>query len=178
MNTKKAFLIEYYRTLTNLRSLRETLLNHSYVDRLEQPLSHWAMREDGQLSTALLGRTVKDLLDSPLEELSATYRIGPTKMRCLIRLLLRVRNGLPSAGIPAECQQPATERHPAADGGQGKKRRAAGSESEWQRSAEKSDQDRQIPKRNRRDGRSDEELAQPVRPNRVGRRKHQEPKQP
>jgi hypothetical protein len=55
------------------------------------------MPNDRRLPLAFLGRTIKDLLDTPFEELSATPGIGQKKISSLVKLLSRATKDHPPA---------------------------------------------------------------------------------
>ncbi len=65
------------------------LLDERFRDRWERPLDYWVLQNDRRLPLPLLGRSVRDLAQSPFEQLTATPGIGPKKMRMLLELLVR-----------------------------------------------------------------------------------------
>jgi hypothetical protein len=85
----KATSVDDYKIVSSFHSLRKTLLQEKFADRLDKPLAYWALPNDRRLPLAFLGRTVKDLLATPFEELSATPGIGQKKISSLVRLLSR-----------------------------------------------------------------------------------------
>src|SRR5271170_6898293 len=89
MKTNKVVSVEDYKIVSSFQTLRKTLLEDKFADRLEKPLAYWAMPNDRRLPLAFLGRTIKDLLETPFEELSATPGIGQKKISCLVKLLSR-----------------------------------------------------------------------------------------
>src|SRR3954453_13681070 len=74
---------------TNYETLRTTLLSEPYASRLSRPLAFWALPSDRRLPTAFLGRTLRDLLSQPFEQLAATAGIGRKKLETFIKLLVR-----------------------------------------------------------------------------------------
>src|SRR5262252_5821821 len=74
---------------TNYETLRATLLSEPYANRLSRPLAFWALPSDRRLPTALLGRTLRDLLNHSFDQLAATAGIGRRKLETLIKLLVR-----------------------------------------------------------------------------------------
>ena len=74
---------------TNYESLRSTLLNPKYADRLDRPLAFWALPSDRRLPTALLSRTLRDLFKHSFDELASTAGIGRKKLETFIKLLVR-----------------------------------------------------------------------------------------
>lgn len=74
---------------TNYQALQSTLLGEEFADRLDRPLAYWALPSDRRLPTALLGRSLRDLLGNSFDQLAATAGIGRRKLETLIRLLVR-----------------------------------------------------------------------------------------
>lgn len=97
MKMNKATSVEEYKIVSSFQSLRNTLLDEKFADRLEKPLAYWAMPNDRRLPLAFLGRTIKDLLATPFEELSATPGIGQKKISSLVKLLSRATKDQPPA---------------------------------------------------------------------------------
>jgi hypothetical protein len=97
MKTNKVVSVEDYKIVSSFQTLRKTLLDDRFADRLEKPLAYWAMPNDRRLPLAFLGRTIKDLLETPFEELSATPGIGQKKISCLVKLLSRATKDHPPA---------------------------------------------------------------------------------
>src|SRR5271155_2879155 len=95
MKPHKVTSAEDYKIVSSFQSLRKTLLEDKFADRLEKPLAYWAMPNDRRLPLAFLGRTIKDLLETPFEELSATPGIGQKKISCLVKLLSRATKDHP-----------------------------------------------------------------------------------
>jgi hypothetical protein len=103
MKMNKVTSVEDYKIVSSFQSLRKTLMDDKFADRLEKPLAYWALPNDRRLPLAFLGRTIKDLLDTPFEELSATPGIGQKKISSLVKLLSRATKDHPPAvpfGIP------------------------------------------------------------------------------
>ena len=89
MKVSKATSVEDYKIVSSFQSLRRTLLQDKFADRLEKPLAYWALPNDRRLPLAFLGRTLKDLLATPFDELAATPGIGQKKISSLVKLLSR-----------------------------------------------------------------------------------------
>src|SRR4029079_13306754 len=108
---------EDYKIVSNFQALRKQLLEDKYSDRLEKPLAYWALPNDRRLPLAFLGRTIRDLLAPPFEELSATPGIGQKKISSLVKLLSRATKDHPPA-VPFglneinETKKPATSQKP------------------------------------------------------------------
>jgi len=97
MKSHKVTSAEDYKIVSSFQSVRKTLLDEKFADRLEKPLAYWAMPNDRRLPLAFLGRTIKDLLATPFEELSATPGIGQKKISSLVKLLSRATKDQPPA---------------------------------------------------------------------------------
>lgn len=93
----KATSAEDYKLLSSFEAVRQTLLEEKFADRWERPLAFWALPNDRRLPLAFLGRTVKDLLSTPFDELSATPGIGHKKISSLVKLLQRATQDQPPA---------------------------------------------------------------------------------
>ncbi len=104
----RASSVEEYKLVGSFEHLRKTLLQDRYVDRWEKPLAYWALPNDRRLPLAFLGRTVKDLVTTPFEELKATPGIGQKKIHSFVNLLSRATKDHPPA-VPFE--QVASEEH-------------------------------------------------------------------
>ncbi len=103
MKMNKVTSVEDYKIVSSFQSLRKTLLDERFADRLEKPLAYWALPNDRRLPLAFLGRTIKDLLATPFEELSATPGIGQKKISSLVKLLSRATKDHPPVtpfGLP------------------------------------------------------------------------------
>ncbi len=95
--SNKVTSVEDYKIVSSFQSLRKTLLDDRFADRLEKPLAYSALPNDRRLPLAFLGRTIKDLLATPFEELSATPGIGQKKISSLVKLLSRATKDQPPA---------------------------------------------------------------------------------
>lgn len=95
MRMAKASSAEEFKLISSFESVRKTLLDQRFSDRLEKPLAYWALPNDRRLPLAFLGRTLQDLLHTPFEQLSATPGIGQKKITSLVKLLHRATNDNP-----------------------------------------------------------------------------------
>ncbi len=111
MKSHKVTSAEDYKIVSSFQTVRKTLLDEKYADRMERPLAYWAMPNDRRLPLAFLGRTIKDLLDTPFEELSATAGIGQKKISSLVKLLSRATKDHPPA-VPFGMNDLAEPRRP------------------------------------------------------------------
>ncbi|HEY2881129.1 MAG TPA: hypothetical protein VGJ15_01820 [Pirellulales bacterium] len=93
----KASSLEDYKQIDAFQSLR-TVLNEQFTDRLEKPLAYWALPSDRRLPLAFLGRSLRQLLDSPFESLASTPGIGRKKIDSMLRLLSRAAKQRPAVG--------------------------------------------------------------------------------
>lgn len=96
MRSSRTTSVEELQVVNRFKSLRTVLLSDPYAGCLDHPLAYWALPSDRRLPLALLGRTLRDLLNTPFAELAATPGIGQKKIRTLIMLLSRVTNTEPS----------------------------------------------------------------------------------
>jgi hypothetical protein len=87
--------VEDYNLVAHFERLRRSLLEAKADERLDKPLAYWALASDRRLPFAFLGRTLKDLLHTPFEELLATPGVGQKKICSLITLLSRAMKDVP-----------------------------------------------------------------------------------
>lgn len=85
----RAASVDDLKLSSSFQSIREILLQEKYADRLEKPLAFWALPADRRLPLAFLGRSLKDLLNTPFAELTATPGVGHKKLCSLVALLTR-----------------------------------------------------------------------------------------
>ncbi len=97
---------EEYKLIGNFHTVRKTLLQSRFNDRLDRPLAYWALPNDRRLPLAFLGRTLRNLLETPFEELAATPGIGQKKMGTLIKLLNRATKDQPRSTSDADSDPP------------------------------------------------------------------------
>jgi len=100
MRLGKTISIEELQVISRFEGLRKILLSESYANHLDKPLAYWALPTDRRLPLAFLGRTLRDLLDTPFVELSATPGVGRKKIVSFVQLLARVADTDP-ADLPA-----------------------------------------------------------------------------
>ncbi len=94
-STKTFYSVEDYNLVAHFERLREQLLEEKCDDRLDRPLAFWALASDRRLPFAFLGRTLRDLLNTPFDELLATPGVGHKKIASLITLLVRATKDPP-----------------------------------------------------------------------------------
>ena len=80
---------EQYKLVSSYETIRRTLLEQRYADRLDKPLAYWALPNDRRLPLALLDRKLSDLLTNSFDTISATPGVGQKKISAMIKLLLR-----------------------------------------------------------------------------------------
>jgi hypothetical protein len=99
---------------SHYETIRQTLHGDQYEARLNRPLAFWALPSDRRLPTALLGRTLRDLLTQPFPQLAATAGIGHKKLETFIKLLVRAtKEDAPEVtveNLPGADEQPADGR--------------------------------------------------------------------
>jgi hypothetical protein len=101
MKLTKTSSVEELQVLSRFESLRKILLSDTYAHHLDKPLAYWALPTDRRLPLALLGRALRDLLNTPFNELSSTPGIGQKKICSFVKLLARAANTDPSE-LPSE----------------------------------------------------------------------------
>lgn len=92
MKPGKATSVEELQVVSRFEGLRNILLSQAYTDHLDKPLAYWALPSDRQLPLAFLGRTLRDLLNTPFAELAATPGVGRKKTASFLHLLARAAN--------------------------------------------------------------------------------------
>lgn len=80
---------ERYRLEGTYERLRRALVSGPQDGRIDQPLSYWVLPTDRRLPIAFLDRTLRDLLEAPLEELMLTPGVGQKKILGFFDLLRR-----------------------------------------------------------------------------------------
>jgi len=95
MRLGKTASVEELQTISRLENLRKVFLSEDYAGHLDKPLAYWALPADRRLPLALLGRPLRDLLQTPFIELSETPGIGRKKMASFVELLARAANTAP-----------------------------------------------------------------------------------
>ena len=102
MKMNRSAVMFEYRLVSSFEEVRKKLLSKEFADRLDKPLAYWALPSDRSSPIVLLGRTLRELLDTPFDDLYATAGIGQKKVRALVDLLQR------AAGPHPPCDEPAT----------------------------------------------------------------------
>ena len=98
----KAASVEDFRMVSSFQTVSSQLKDDRYADRMEKPLAYWALPNDRRLPLALLGRSIKELIDLPFDEIAATPGIGQKKIGSLVKLLNRAtKDHPPGVTLPA-----------------------------------------------------------------------------
>ncbi|MDZ4818114.1 MAG: hypothetical protein SGJ20_03980 [Planctomycetota bacterium] len=102
---KRTISVEDHKLNAAFAVLQETFREARLADRLDKPLAFWALPTDRRLPMALLGHTLRQLLNSDLDDLASTPGIGRKKLNSLIKLLSRATKeqsqALPGENEPA-----------------------------------------------------------------------------
>ncbi len=99
MKLMKSAVIIDYKLVASFDSVKQKLLRPKYADRLDKPLAYWVVATDRRLPLAFMGTTLRELLDTRLEELYATPGIGQKKIGTLISLLARAAQPHPPGAV-------------------------------------------------------------------------------
>mgnify|MGYP002624561076 CR=1 FL=1 len=78
-----------FQVMSKLEAIRQCLLAERFADRQSRPLAYWVLPEDRRLPLAFLGKTLREVLAVPLEELITTPGVGEKKLNTLLQLLHR-----------------------------------------------------------------------------------------
>lgn len=104
MKLNKATAVLDYKLVTAFEAVRKTL-QEKFDDRLDQPLAYWAIASDRRLPLAFMGNTLRELLDTPFDELFATAGIGQKKIRTFLVLLNRAAKAKPLGALAAKADE-------------------------------------------------------------------------
>lgn len=88
-----------YKLVTAFNDVRRQLLQSKFEDRLDKPLAHWVIASDRRLPLAFLDRSLRELLDTPFDDLFSTAGIGHKKIRTFLMLLHRAAKPHPPGAI-------------------------------------------------------------------------------
>ncbi len=116
MNPTSSAVVVDFQLASGFERERQKLLDPQFADRLAKPLAYWARPNDRHLPLAFVGRSVRELIESPFPDLYATPGVGPKKIASLLRLLERVSEELapadPVATAPASEERSVNEASP------------------------------------------------------------------
>ena len=102
MNKTSRSVVTDFQLMIRFESVRKQLLEPDHAYCLDRPLAYYAVGSDRHLPLALIRRTIRELIDAPLDQLHAVPGIGPKKLGILINLLGRAVALKPSE--PPACQ--------------------------------------------------------------------------
>ncbi len=88
-----------YKLVTAFKDVRRELLQSRFADRLDKPLAHWVIGSDRRLPLAFLDRSLRELLNTPFDDLFATAGIGHKKIRTFLMLLHRAAKPHPPGAL-------------------------------------------------------------------------------
>lgn len=88
-----------YKLVTAFKEVRQQLLQPKFADRLDKPLAHWVIGSDRRLPLAFLDRSLRELLNTPFDDLFSTAGIGHKKIRTFLMLLNRAARPHPLGAI-------------------------------------------------------------------------------
>ena len=90
MKLNRTQSVDDYKLQSRFEHVRDKLLHDKPADVLDKPLAFWTVPNDRRLPLAFMGRTTRDILTTPFDELYATAGVGQKKIAGLIDLLMRV----------------------------------------------------------------------------------------
>src|SRR5688572_29687193 len=93
---RKAVSTDHYRLVGTYQRLRNQLLALPDDGRLDRQLSYWVLASDRRLPIAFLDRSLRELLEQPLDALMATPGVGQKKIVGFFELLRRAIKGTPN----------------------------------------------------------------------------------
>lgn len=109
MKLNRTSAVAEYKLVSRFEKLRHELLAEQFAERLEKPLAFWALPADRRLPLAFMGCTIRELLDTPFEQLLATPGVGQKKINSLVKLLARVAKEDPNEEAVASAEETAPE---------------------------------------------------------------------
>lgn len=89
MNKTSRSVVTDFRLALRFEEVRTRLTERAIGDVLERPLAFFASPSDRHLPLALINRSLRELIGSPLADLQSVPGIGPKKLNSLIDLLER-----------------------------------------------------------------------------------------
>lgn len=118
--TRSSVVLEY-KLISSFESLRKTLLADPSANRLDKPLAFWALPDDRRLPLAFMDRTLRNILETPFDDLFSTPGVGQKKITSLMKLLARAAREQPAdeaALLAAAAPRAETESGDSLDPGQ------------------------------------------------------------
>ncbi|HUY92285.1 MAG TPA: hypothetical protein VMV10_26325 [Pirellulales bacterium] len=89
MNKTSRSVVTDFQLTLRFESVRKQLLEPRFADCLDRALAFYAVSSDRHLPLALIRRSIRELINTPLDQLQAVPGIGPKKLGILINLLGR-----------------------------------------------------------------------------------------
>ena len=102
MNKTSRSVITDFQLMLRFESVRKQLLEPPYAECLDRAVAYYAVASDRHLPLALIQRTVRELINTPLEQLQSVPGIGPKKLEILINLLGRTVRACSGRRLPVE----------------------------------------------------------------------------
>src|SRR5690348_1087289 len=65
MKMTRTSVVFEYRLISTFENLRRRLLSEKLADRLDKPLAYWVLPNDRRLPLAFMGRSLRELLETP-----------------------------------------------------------------------------------------------------------------
>ena len=96
MRLGKRTSVEELQIVGRFEHLREILRSDRYSEHLDKPLVCWVLPTDRRLPMLFLDRTLRDLLNTPFEELRASRGVGQKKLLAFLTLLARAARSSPA----------------------------------------------------------------------------------
>jgi hypothetical protein len=90
MKLNRTQSVDDYKLLSRFEHMRDKLLEEKPAEALDRPLAFWTVPNDRRLPLAFMGRSIRNILTTPFEELYSTPGVGQKKIAGLIDLLTRV----------------------------------------------------------------------------------------
>jgi hypothetical protein len=101
MKLNKSTAVQDYKLITAFESVCKQLKESKFQERLDKPLAYWAIATDRRLPLAFMGRNVRELINTPFDDLFATAGIGQKKIRTFLILLKRAAQAKPLGALPS-----------------------------------------------------------------------------
>lgn len=115
MNKTSRSVITDFQLMLRFENVRKQLLEPRCADCLDRAVAFYAVASDRHLPLALIQRSIRELINTPLEQLQSVPGIGPKKLEILINLLGRAVEFAPASASSPEasaCASPAAGQAP------------------------------------------------------------------
>jgi hypothetical protein len=104
-----------FQLVTEFNAVREQLLARELNGHWEKPLAYWARTTDRHLPMALVGKTLRCVVETPFTQLSRTPGVGVKKLGSLIMLMSRAAESSAAPGTNGAAHVDRTEGEGTAD---------------------------------------------------------------